>query len=219
MIDIPSSFLLDAGEIKFPKLDLALKEPNGLIGIGGDLSVDRLLYAYSRGIFPWYGKDEPILWYSPDPRMVITPDTFHLSKSLRKTINSSKFNVSVNTVFSEVMSQCQNVPRVGQSGTWIDENMIKAYSDLHNAGYAHSYEVFYDKKLVGGLYGVALGRVFFGESMFSLENNASKVALAYLLQNSDYKLIDCQVENKHLESLGAFNIPRDLFIQQLKAFV
>jgi leucyl/phenylalanyl-tRNA--protein transferase len=151
--------------------------------------------------------------------MVITPDTFHLSKSLKKTIKSSKFNVSVNTVFSEVMSQCQNVPRVGQSGTWIDDNMIKAYCDLHDAGYAHSYEVFYDKKLVGGLYGVSLGSVFFGESMFSLENNASKVALAYLIQNSDYKLIDCQVENKHLESLGAFNIPRDLFIQQLKAFV
>ncbi len=219
MIDIPSSFLLDANEIKFPKLDLALKEPNGLIGIGGDLSIDRLLYAYSRGIFPWYGKDEPILWYSPDPRMVITPDTFHLSKSLRKTINSSKFIVSVNTVFSEVINHCQNVPRAGQYETWIDDDMIKAYCNLHDAGYAHSYEVFSDKRLVGGLYGVALGSVFFGESMFSRENNASKVAFAYLLQNSDYKLIDCQVENKHLKSLGAFNIPRDLFVQQLKAFV
>jgi len=219
MVEIPLSFWLNSDEVKFPELKLALKEPNGLIGIGGDLSIDRLLHAYSNGIFPWYSKDEPILWYSPDPRMVITPDNFHLSKSLRKTIKSSKFNVSINTVFSEVMSQCQNVPRVGQSGTWIDDNMIKAYCDLHDAGYAHSYEVFYDKKLVGGLYGVSLGSVFFGESMFSLENNASKVALAYLIQNSDYKLIDCQVENKHLESLGAFNIPRDLFIQQLKAFV
>ena len=219
MIDIPSSFLLDAGEIKFPKLDLALKEPNGLIGIGGDLSSDRLIHAYSNGIFPWYGKDEPILWYSPDPRMVITPEAFHLSKSLRKTINSSRFNVSVNTVFPEVMMQCQNVPRAGQSGTWISDEMISAYCNLYDAGYAHSYEVFLDKKLVGGLYGVALGSVFFGESMFSLVSNASKVAFAYLLQNSDYKLIDCQVENKHLESLGAFNMPRDLFIQQLKAFV
>ena len=216
MIDIPTSFLLDVGEIKFPKLDLALKEPNGLIGIGGDLSVDRLLYAYSRGIFPWYGKDEPILWYSPDPRMVITPDTFHLSKSLRKTINSSRFNVSVNTVFPEVMHKCQNVPRAGQSGTWISDEMISAYCNLYDAGYAHSYEVFLDKKLVGGLYGVALGSVFFGESMFSLVSNASKVAFAYLLQNSDYKMIDCQVENKHLESLGAFNMPRDLFINSLK---
>ena len=219
MTNIPSSFWLNLNEVKFPKLNLALKEPNGLIGIGGDLSIDRLLHAYSHGIFPWYGKDEPILWYSPDPRMVITPETFHLSKSLRKTINSSRFNVSVNTVFPEVMHQCQNVPRAGQSGTWISDEMISAYCNLYDAGYAHSYEVFLDKKLVGGLYGVALGGVFFGESMFSLVSNASKVAFAYLLQNSDYKLIDCQVENKHLESLGAFNMPRDLFIQQLKAFV
>ena len=219
MIDIPASFWLDANEIKFPELNLALKEPNGLIGIGGDLSSDRLLHAYSEGIFPWYGKDEPILWYSPDPRMVITPEAFHLSKSLRKTINSSKFDVSVNTVFLEVMTNCQKVSRVGQSGTWIGEDMIKAYSILHDSGYAHSYEVFLDNKLVGGLYGVALGRVFFGESMFSLVSNASKVAFAYLLQYSNYKLIDCQVENKHLESLGAFKMPRDLFVQQLKAFV
>jgi leucyl/phenylalanyl-tRNA--protein transferase len=219
MTNIPSSFWLNLNEVKFPKLNLALKEPNGLIGIGGDLSIDRLLHAYSHGIFPWYGKDEPILWYSPDPRMVITPETFHLSKSLRKTINSSRFNVSVNTVFPEVMRQCQNVPRAGQSGTWISDDMISAYCNLYDAGYAHSYEVFLDKKLVGGLYGVALGSVFFGESMFSVVSNASKVAFAYLLQNSDYKLIDCQVENKHLESLGAFNMPRDLFIQQLKAFV
>ena len=219
MIDIPASFWLDANEIKYPALNLALKEPNGLIGIGGDLSSDRLLYAYSEGIFPWYGKDEPILWYSPDPRMVITPEAFHLSKSLSKTINSSKFDVSVNTVFLEVITNCQKVSRVGQSGTWIIEDMIKAYSILHDSGYAHSYEVFLDDKLVGGLYGVALGSVFFGESMFSLVSNASKVAFAYLLQNSNYKLIDCQVENKHLESLGAFKMPRDLFVQQLKAFV
>ena len=219
MIDIPASFWLDANEIKFPDLNLALKEPNGLIGIGGDLSSDRLLHAYSEGIFPWYGKDEPILWYSPDPRMVITPEAFHLSKSLRKTINSSKFDVSVNTVFSEVVTNCQKVSRVGQSGTWIGEDMIKAYNILHDSGYALSYEVFLDNKLVGGLYGVALGSVFFGESMFSLVSNASKVAFAYLLQYSNYNLIDCQVENKHLESLGAFKMPRDLFVQQLKAFV
>ena len=219
MIDIPASFWLDANEIKFPELNLALKEPNGLIGIGGDLSSDRLLHAYSEGIFPWYGKDEPILWYSPDPRMVITPDAFHLSKSLRKTINSSKFDVSINTVFSEVMTNCQKVSRVGQSGTWIGEDMIKAYNILHDSGYALSYEVFLDNKLVGGLYGVALGSVFFGESMFSLVSDASKVAFAYLLQYSNYKLIDCQVENKHLESMGAFKMPRDLFVQQLKAFV
>ena len=219
MIDIPTSFWLDANEIKFPPINLALKEPNGLIGIGGDLSSERLLHAYSEGIFPWYGKDEPILWYSPDPRMVITPEAFHLSKSLRKTINSSKFDVSVNTVFSEVVMNCQKVSRVGQSGTWIGEDMIKAYNILHDSGYALSYEVFLDNKLVGGLYGVALGSVFFGESMFSLVSDASKVAFAYLLQYSNYKLIDCQVENKHLESMGAFKMPRDLFVQQLKAFV
>tara|TARA_X000000368_G_scaffold316405_1_gene253769 strand:- start:181 stop:840 length:660 start_codon:yes stop_codon:yes gene_type:complete len=219
VIDIPASFWLDANEIKFPPINLALKEPNGLIGIGGDLSSERLLHAYSEGIFPWYGKDEPILWYSPDPRMVITPEAFHLSKSLRKTINSSKFDVSVNTVFSEVVTNCQKVSRVGQSGTWIGEDMIKAYNILHDSGYALSYEVFLDNKLVGGLYGVALGSVFFGESMFSLVSDASKVAFAYLLQYSNYKLIDCQVENKHLESIGAFKMPRDLFVQQLKAFV
>jgi len=217
--EIPSSFWLDANEIKFPELYLALKEPNGLIGIGGDLSIDRLLHAYSKGIFPWYNKDEPILWYSPDPRMVITPSTFHLSKSLKKTINSSKFVVSVNTVFIDVITHCQKVTRSGQPGTWIGDEMIHAYCALHEAGYAHSYEVFLDDKLVGGLYGVVLGDVFFGESMFSLVSNASKVAFAYLLQNSHYQLIDCQVENKHLESLGAFKMPRDLFMQQLKAFV
>ena len=219
MIAIPPSFWLDTNELKFPELNQALKEPNGLIGIGGDLSSERLIHAYSSGIFPWYGKDEPILWYSPDPRMVITPEAFHLSKSLRKTINSSKYTVRVNTVFFDVITHCQNVYRSGQSGTWISNDMIKAYCNLHDAGYAHSYEVFLGERLVGGLYGVALGSVFFGESMFSLVSNASKVAFAHLLQKSDYKLIDCQVENKHLESLGAFNMPRDLFMQQLKAFV
>ena len=219
MIQIPSSFWLDANEIRFPELKLALKEPNGLIGIGGDLSLDRLLNAYSNGIFPWYGKNEPIMWYSPDPRMVITPEAFHLSKSLRKTINSLKFKVSVDTAFYDVIKHCQKIPRAGQFGTWIGDDMIKAYCSLYDAGYAHSYEVYFEKKLVGGLYGVALGRVFFGESMFSLVSNASKVAFAYLLKNSDYQLIDCQVENEHLESLGAFNMPRDLFMQQLRAFV
>jgi leucyl/phenylalanyl-tRNA--protein transferase len=219
VIEIPSSFWLDVNEIKFPELDLALQEPNGLIGIGGDLSIERLLYAYSNGIFPWYGKDEPIIWYSPDPRMVITPSAFHMSKSLKKTIKSSKFDVLINTAFIDVMVYCQNVTRSGQAGTWINDEMIEAYSNLHEAGYAHSYEVFEQGKLVGGLYGIALGKVFFGESMFSLVSNASKVAFAFLLQNSHYQLIDCQVENKHLESLGAFKIPRDLFMQQLKAFV
>jgi len=217
--EIPPFFWLDENNSEFPKLSLALTEPNGLIAIGGNLSVERLLKAYSLGIFPWYGKDEPILWYSPDPRMVITPDKFHLSKSLRKVIQSSKFEVCVDITFKNVIVQCQKIARQGQSGTWINDEMIEAYCRLHEAGFAHSYEVYENEELVGGLYGVALGDVFFGESMFSLVSNASKVAFAYLLQQSSYQLIDCQVENNHLESLGAFKMPRDLFVQQLKAFV
>jgi leucyl/phenylalanyl-tRNA--protein transferase len=217
--EIPPSFWLDENNSEFPKLSLALTEPNGLIAIGGNLSVERLLKAYSLGIFPWYGKDEPILWYSPDPRMVITSSKFHLSKSLRKVIQSSKFDIFIDTSFKNVIIQCQKIARPGQSGTWINDEMVEAYCRLHDAGYAHSYEVYENGQLVGGLYGIALGGVFFGESMFSLVSNASKVAFAYLLQQNLYQLIDCQVENKHLESLGAFKMPRDLFIQQLKAFV
>ncbi|WP_416686813.1 leucyl/phenylalanyl-tRNA--protein transferase [Candidatus Pseudothioglobus sp. Uisw_041] len=219
MSEIPPSFWLDENNSEFPKLSLALTEPNGLIAIGGNLSVERLLKAYSLGIFPWYGKDEPILWYSPDPRMVITPEKFHLSKSLKRVIQSSKFEVCINTDFKNVIVQCQKIVRQGQSGTWINDEMIEAYCKLHESGHAHSYEVYENGELVGGLYGVALGDVFFGESMFSLVSNASKVAFAYLLKQSSYQLIDCQVENNHLESLGAFKMPRDLFIQQLKAFV
>ena len=219
MIEIPPSFWLDENNTKFPKLNLALKEPNGLIAIGGNLSMEILLQAYSLGIFPWYGKDEPILWYSPDPRMVITPSKFHISKSLRRVIQSSKFDVLIDVSFKSTMIQCQKIVRKGQSGSWINDEMVEAYCNLHDAGYAHSYEVYENGELVGGLYGVTLGGVFFGESMFSLVSNASKVAFAYLLQQGQYKLIDCQVKNNHLESLGAFEMPRDLFIQQLEAFV
>jgi len=219
VIGIPSHFWLDQSDTPFPDLSLALKEPNGLIAIGGDLSTERLLDAYSKGIFPWYSEGEPILWYSPDPRMVITPDKLHLSKSLRKITHSSRFQVRIDTAFEDVITSCRSVIRSGQAGTWIDAAMVQAYCDLNKEGYAHSYEVYEKDKLVGGLYGVALGSVFFGESMFSLVSNASKVAFAYLLQNSHYQLIDCQVANKHLQSLGAFRLPRDLFIQQLKAFV
>jgi len=219
VIEIPSHFWLDQPDIPFPDLSLALKEPNGLIAIGGDLSIERLLDAYSKGIFPWYSEGEPILWYSPDPRMVITPEKLHLSKSLRKITHSSRFQVRIDTAFEDVITSCRSVIRSGQAGTWIDAAMVQAYCNLNKEGYAHSYEVYENDKLVGGLYGVALGSVFFGESMFSLVNNASKIAFAYLLQNSHYKLIDCQVENEHLQSLGAFRLPRDLFIQQLKTFV
>jgi leucyl/phenylalanyl-tRNA--protein transferase len=219
VIEIPKSFWLDKHDTPFPDIGLALKNPNGLIGIGGDLSTKRLLKAYSQGIFPWYSDGEPILWYSPNPRMVITPEIFHLSKSLNKIILSKKFEVRMNTAFVDVITHCQKINRPGQSGTWIGDDMLRAYCELHDSGYAHSYEVYEKDKLVGGLYGVALGQVFFGESMFSLISNASKVAFAYLLQNSHYRLIDCQVENPYLESLGAFKLARDLFIQQLKTFV
>jgi leucyl/phenylalanyl-tRNA--protein transferase len=219
VIEIPKSFWLDKHDTPFPDIGLALKNPNGLIGIGGDLSTKRLLKAYSQGIFPWYSDEEPILWYSPDPRMVITPEVFHLSKSLNKIVLSKKFEVRMNTAFIDVITHCQKINRPGQSGTWIGDDMLRAYCELHDSGYAHSYEVYEKDKLVGGLYGVALGQVFFGESMFSLISNTSKVAFAYLLQKSHYRLIDCQVENPHLESLGAFKLARDLFIQQLKAFV
>ena len=219
MIEIPKSFWLDKHDTPFPDIGLALKNPNGLIGIGGDLSTKRLLKAYSQGIFPWYSDEEPILWYSPDPRMVITPEVFHLSKSLNKIILSKRFDVRMNTAFVDVITHCQTINRPGQSATWIGDDMLRAYCELHDSGYAHSYEVYEKDKLVGGLYGVALGQVFFGESMFSLVSNASKVAFAYLLQKTHFRLIDCQVENPHLESLGAFKLSRNLFIQQLKAFV
>ena len=219
MIEIPSNFWLNKADTPFPNVNLALNEPNGLIAIGGDLSIDRILLAYENGIFPWYGEGEPILWYSPNPRMVITPDKLHVSKSLKKILHSSQFRVCIDMAFKEVILQCRTVQRPGQSGTWIDDEMVKSYCQLHKLGYAHSYEVYKNDELVGGLYGVALGRVFFGESMFSLVSNASKVAFAHLLQKSKYCLIDCQIENQHLESLGAFKMPRDLFIQQLKAFV
>ncbi len=219
MIEIPKSFWLDQHDTPFPNVGLALKNPNGLIGIGGNLSTKRLLKAYSQGIFPWYSDEEPILWYSPDPRMVITPEVFHLSKSLNKIILSKRFDVRMNTAFVDVITHCQTINRPGQSATWIGDDMLRAYCELHDSGYANSYEVYEKDKLVGGLYGVALGQVFFGESMFSLVSNASKVAFAYLLQKSHYRLIDCQVENPHLESLGAFKLSRNLFIQQLKAFV
>ena len=219
MIEIPKSFWLDQHGTSFPDVGLALINPNGLIGIGGDLSTKRLLKAYSQGIFPWYSDEEPILWYSPDPRMVITPEVFHLSKSLNKIILSKRFDVRINTAFVDVITHCQTINRPGQSATWIGDDMLRAYCELHDSGYANSYEVYEKDKLVGGLYGVALGQVFFGESMFSLVSNASKVAFAYLLQKSHFRLIDCQVENPHLESLGAFKLSRNLFIQQLKAFV
>lgn len=216
MINIPEEFILRSSDTPFPNVDLAFEEPNGLIAIGGELSTERLLSAYQQGIFPWYSEGEPVLWYSPNPRMVITKDALHVSKSLDKTLRSNRFEVRINTAFEQVIHQCKNIKRKDQDSTWIDNNMAQAYIRLHRQGHAHSIEVYKDEQLVGGLYGVSIGKVFFGESMFSCESNASKVAFVYLLKNTDYQLIDCQVENPHLKSLGAFNVERSAFIKLLK---
>jgi leucyl/phenylalanyl-tRNA--protein transferase len=216
VINIPEEFILHSPAIPFPDVELALDEPNGLIAIGGDLSTERLLSAYRQGIFPWYSEGEPVLWYSPNPRMVITKDTLHISKSLDKVLRSNRFEVRMNMRFEQVISQCKNIKRKEQDSTWIDNDMVQAYIQLHHQGHAHSIEVYENDHLAGGLYGVAIGKVFFGESMFSCASNASKVALVYLLKNTGYQLIDCQVENPHLKSLGAFNIERSAFVQQLE---
>ena len=216
MIEIPESFLLSSIGTPFPQVELALEEPNGLIAVGGELSSERLIDAYSKGIFPWYSEDDPILWYSPDPRMVITPERLHISKSLQKTLNTNRFEIQLDTDFDQVIQQCKTIERKDQNGTWIDNKMVAAYSKLHEQGVARSVEVYQDKQLVGGLYGISMGKVLFGESMFSLVRDASKVAFVYLLENMNYQLVDCQVENPHLKRLGAFNIQRSAFIQQLQ---
>jgi len=202
----------------FPDVRLALKEPDGLLAIGGDLSTGRLLSAYRSGIFPWYSEGQPLLWWSPDPRFVLLPEKLKISRSLRKTINSQRFKVTVNHNFEKVIRACMSVPRLNQEGTWITGDMINAYIDLHQQGFAHSVECWYEDHLVGGLYGICIGEVFFGESMFSKMTDASKVAFVHFvnfLQRSNIKLIDCQVYTAHLESLGARLIPRDDFIQLL----
>ena len=215
MITIPEEFILLSNDTPFPPVDLALKEPNGLVAIGGELSTKRLLDAYSQGIFPWYSAGEPVLWYSPNPRMVITQKSLHISKSLAKEMRKNRYTICVNNNFEQVIHQCRTIQRKDQESTWIDDDMQTAYTQLHHQGHAHSVEVYENDQLVGGLYGVAIGKVFFGESMFSVKPNTSKMAFVYLINNMDYELIDCQVENPHLKSLGAFNIERSSFIQQL----
>jgi len=197
----------------FPKPDLA--EPDGLLAVGGDLSTERLLLAYQNGIFPWYSDDTPILWYSPHERFVLYPDELKISKSMRQVLRSGKLRVTFDTCFNDVITACSTAPREGQDGTWIVPDMISAYNRLHLAGYAHSVEVWQDDKLVGGLYGVHVGDVFCGESMFSRVSNASKTALIYLCNTGLYKLIDCQVHTGHLESLGARMISREQYMDVL----
>ena len=205
--------------IDFPHPDLALTEPNGLLAVGGDLSPQRIINAYLNGIFPWYSAGEPILWWSPDPRAVLFPDKLHVSRSLKKTIRKNIYNTTVDQAFEQVINHCAQTPRKDQDGTWITDEMAQAYLYLHKLGFAHSAECWLDGKLVGGLYGLALGRVFFGESMFSHCSNASKVAFVHLLdelKKADYALIDCQVTTDHLLSLGAEEIPRNQFLNLLK---
>ncbi|MDB3869588.1 leucyl/phenylalanyl-tRNA--protein transferase [Candidatus Thioglobus sp.] len=216
MIEIPKDFVLTDSDTPFCDVERALEEPNGLIAIGGDLTTQRLLDAYSRGIFPWYSEQDPILWYCPSPRMVITPDKLHVSKSLRKTLNSNKFQLKIDTDFEQIIHHCKTVQRKDQTGTWIDQDMVFAYTKLFEQGFVRCIGVYQQSKLVGGLYGVSLGSVFFGESMFSLVKDSSKIAFVHLLEQMGYSLIDCQVESPHLNSLGAFNIERHAFIQSLK---
>lgn len=215
---IPHHFFLDEQSV-FPKPAEALDEFDGLIAVGGDLSSHRLLSAYKRGIFPWYNDGEPILWYHPNPRMVINQDSLKISKSLRKIIKQEKFDIKVNQNFPAVIHQCATINRDHQDGTWITNEMQNAYIKLHYEKYAHCVEVYQHQQLVGGLYGVGIGRMFFGESMFSKVSNASKVALVYLLKQMPYQFVDCQVENQHLKSLGAFMMSRDEFMKRLKHLI
>jgi len=208
---------LDSPESRFPAISEALVEPNGLLAAGGDLSAERLLEAYRSGIFPWFEEGQPILWWSPDPRMVLFPDALYISRSLQKALGKSDYSVTMDSAFGQVIACCAQ-PRDDSHGTWITADMQRAYTDLFDRGFAHSVEVWRDSELVGGLYGVALGRVFFGESMFSFESNTSKIALVNLvkqLQQWNYELIDCQVSSEHLESLGAAEISREQFSEQL----
>jgi leucyl/phenylalanyl-tRNA--protein transferase len=201
-------------DIIFPHPSLANED--GILAIGGDLSVERLLLAYANGIFPWYTDEQPIIWWSPDPRFVLYPKDIKISKSMKKFFKKNLYKVTLDTSFEKVISMCADL-RVND--TWITAEMMESYIMLHKLGFAHSVEVWYENSLVGGLYGVSLGNCFFGESMFSTMDNASKTALIFLsekLMEKDFLLIDCQVYTKHLESMGALNIPRDHFLKLLK---
>ena len=199
----------------FPPVESA--DEDGILAFGGDLSVDRLVMAYSKGIFPWYEEGYPILWWSPDPRFILFPDELIISKSMKKILNKGIFKITYNMNFKDVIVNCSK-PRKSESGTWITNDMIEAYCRLHELGIAHSVEVWHNGVLSGGLYGVALGKIFFGESMFSIESNASKTALIDLaknLKNNGFLVIDSQVHTNHLESLGAKNIPRAQYLKIL----
>ncbi len=217
MSEIPLALIHPDDPPVFPDVEQALVDPDGLLAIGGDLSPARLLEAYRHGIFPWYSEDEPILWWAPNPRAVLLPEEFSCSKSLAKNIRQNKFEVSVDQCFDEVIQNCATLRL--ESGTWITDEMLAAYKQLHQLGHAHSIETWYEGELAGGLYGIRIGSVFFGESMFSLKPDASKVALAQLVrlcEDSGIPLIDCQQPSAHLSRLGSRLIKRDKFTSLLQ---
>lgn len=209
--DTPSDF-------PFPSVSQALKDPDGLLAVGGCLSVPRLLNAYQHGIFPWFSDNDPILWWSPSERAVIQPHALYINRSLRKFLKKQPYRITLNTAFEKVIHLCATIPRGPGNGTWITDEMVAAYVAFHHAGHAHSIEVWQDQTLVGGVYGVLVGQVFCGESMFSLQANASKVALIALrdhLTPGGLALIDCQIESQHLSNMGAITLAREDFIQEL----
>ena len=205
---------------EFPDVSHALTEPDGLLAIGGNLNPDRLLNAYKKGIFPWYGEGQPVMWWSPDPRCVLLPDNLKISRSLKKSLGKESYEVTFDQAFSDVVKSCAE-PRLKGSGTWITSAIIRNYQFLHESGHAHSVECWYQGSLVGGLYGIAIGRIFFGESMFSRKADASKICFVHLitfLKKRHYELIDCQVYSEHLERLGARLIQRDEFSRILDRY-
>ena len=217
-IRIPWQLADDAGA-PFPPADTALREPDGLLAMGGDLQPQRLLNAYAGGIFPWSSADEPLLWWSPDPRAVFETAGFRLSRSNRRQLRGHRWQLQVDTAFDAVIGHCAHIPRPGQHGTWIDARMLTAYRRLHRMGHAHSFQVHADGQLIGGLYGVSVGRMFFAESMFSALPGASKLALAgacHWLAQWQMPLLDAQVHNPHLALLGAASLPRRLFLQRIQ---
>jgi leucyl/phenylalanyl-tRNA--protein transferase len=211
---MPVALLPPDDHVPFPSVESAARSPNGLLAVGGSLRPRRLLAAYRHGIFPWFAEGEPILWWSPDPRCVLFPSRFHVSRSLRRTLNQQRFRVTRDAAFEGVIQGCAE-PRADSPGTWIIEPMIEAYCELHRQGYAVSFECWRGDALVGGVYGVHLGRVFFGESMFSRRPDASKVALHSVATSGRFDLIDCQLPNPHLKQLGAETVERTRFVELL----
>lgn len=199
----------------FPSPEIASEE--GIVAYGYDLTPERLLEAYQNGIFPWYNEEEPVLWWSPNPRFVLFPEKLHISKNIKKLLRKNIYQVTYNQSFEEVIRNCASIPRKDQDGTWIHPEMIATYTQLHQLGYAHSVEVWYDNQLVGGLYGIKMGNIFCGESMFSRKSNASQVGfITFLQQHTEIKLVDCQVYSEYLEKLGAEEIPRTQFLEIIR---